>query len=181
MKDHDFSPISAEEKAKLEEDMKNKVLAHFSGGKDVLDYLEFTLSNFSYRYLETPSTGKLSVIWNKQEGSRGGSLSVAAFESELSQSLKTKNDKTRKGIIEMAKTSKKADNPKVAYGLSVSWDDLDDTDITLRALAEVNWDFPEFKQTSDKINRLEKTFHYSDSFEMRNNFPRELEDVCDVF
>lgn len=181
MKDHDFSAISPEEKAQLEEDMKNKVLAHFSGGKDVLDYLEFTLSNFSYRYLETPSTGKLSVRWLKNEGGSGGSLSVAAFESELSQSLKTKNDQTRKGIIEMAKTSKKADNPKVAYTLSVSWDDLDNEDITLCASAVVNWDFPEFKTTTDKMNCIEKTFHYSDSYEMRNNFPRELEDVCDVF
>lgn len=178
MKDNEFSE---EEKQKLEEDMKNKVLAQFSGVKDILDYIEFTLSNFSYRYLESESTGKISVNWQGQDSGAGGSLSVAAFESELAQSLKTKNVKTRKGIIDMAKISKKADRPMVAYKLCVSWDDLGQNDVTLLAYAEVNWDFPEFKEATDKKNHLEKTFHYSDSFEMRNNFPRELEDVCDVF
>jgi len=178
MKDNDFSE---EEKVKLEVDMKNKVLAQFSGQKGILDYLEFTLLNFSYRYFESPSTGELSVNCEGQDSGQKGSFFVAAFESNLAQSLKTKNTKTRKGIIVMAKTSKKVDKPKVAYKLSISWDDLNDDDITLHACAEVNWDFPKFRQTKDKRNLLEKTFHYGDHLEMRNNFPRELEDICDVF
>ncbi len=178
MSDHDFSQ---EEKAKLEEDMKNKVLAHFSGQKGILDYLEFTLANFSYRYLESDSTGKLKVSWLVDESSSKGRLEVEAYEGQLAQSLKTQNATTRKGIIEMAKTSKKADNPKVKYTLGVSWSDLHDDDIELKAYAEVNWDFPQFGEDEGKCNRLERTFNYSDPFEMRNNFPRELEEVCEVF
>ncbi len=178
MSDHDFSQ---EEKAKLEEDMKNKVLAHFCGQKDILDYLEFTLGNFSYRYLESPTTGELPVSWNVLEGSTAGSLEVVAYESNLAQSLKTKNEKTRKGIIEMAKTSKKADNPKVKYTLGVSWKDLRDDDVDILAYAQVSWDTPEHHEETEKRNRMEKRFHYSDAFDMRNNFPRELEDICDIF
>ncbi len=178
MNDH---PFTKEEITKLEEEMKSKVLQHFSGQKDILDYLEFTLNNFSYRYLESETTGNLKVDWHLENSSGRGRLEVVALEPQLSQSLKTKNVQTRKGIIEMAKTSKKSDGAKVRYILGVSWDSLEEDDIEILAYAEVNWDFPEYSKSKDKHNRLEKRFNYSDPFEMRNNFPRELEDICEVF
>ena len=177
MVDHNFTK---EEISKLEEEMKTKVLQHFSGQKDILDYIEFTLNNFSYRYLESETTGALKVQWHLEEGG-GGRLEVVAFEPQLSQSLKTKNSETRKGIIEMAKTSKKSDGAKVRYTLGVSWDSLSEDDVVIKAYAEVNWGFPEYPDKKENLNRLEKEFNYGDPFEMRNNFPRELEDICDVF
>ena len=172
--------FSEEEITKLEEEMKNKVLEHFSDQKDILDYLEFTLNNFSYRYLESESTGKLKVNWIINEGSSSGKLEVVALEGQLAESLKTKNKETRKGIIELAKNSKKSDNPKVKYRLGISWDDLEEGDINFLAYAAVNWGFPNYRDDEGLFNYKQKKFHYDDPYSMRNHFPRELEEVCEI-
>lgn len=175
--------LTDEEKLRLEQEMKANVLSHMSDEKEILEYLDFTLKNFSYRYLESETTGELSVKWSMEEDQTSGKLEVIAYEEKLAQSLKTQNDQTRKGIIEMAKSFKKTDAPKVKYILGISFSDLSHDDLKLKAYAEVNWAFPNYEEHEDymkKRNRKELLFEYKDSFEMRNNFPRELEEVCTI-
>jgi hypothetical protein len=169
-----------QEKIRLEKEMKEKALEQLSGSRDIVEYLDFTLKNFAYRYLESESTGELNPEWHFDDKSDSGCIEVIAFEDNLAQALKTKNALTRKGIISMASQFKKSDKPKVKYSLGIKWENLKSSPFKLVTYADVNWNHPEHSFESDLKHTMEKTFSYQDAFDMRNNFPKDLEEVCDI-
>lgn len=167
--------MSVEDKERLEAELKQKILGSLVGQEELSEFLTFNLKNFSYRYIESETTGELSPEWVCQK-----TLLVEAKESHLATGLKTENKETRKGLIDLAKSFTKKDQPCARYQIGV---EIHHTDPrgggSLSVFAEVNWDFPTFSAT-DKRNRLVKKFDYEDSLDLRNNFACYLEEVCTV-
>jgi hypothetical protein len=80
----------------------------------------------------------------------------------------------------MASQFKKSDKPKVKYSLGIKWENLKSSPFKLVTYADVNWNHPEHRFESGLKHTIEKTFSYQDAFDMRNNFPKDLEEVCDI-
>jgi hypothetical protein len=168
--------MSVEDKEKLQLEMREKVLLAMAGAAGVIEHIEYTLNNFSYRYLESDSTGELTCSLKADD-----TYSVVGTEGNLGEALKTKNTVTRKGLIDLAKSFSKKDQPCVRYEIGVKVINIDSRGGgDFLAFAEVNWDFPDFN-TEGRVNRNEKKLSYEDAIDLRNNFARELDDLCEVF
>lgn len=167
--------LSIEDKERLEKEMKEKVLGNLQSPEEIGNLISFNLRNFSYRYLESDTTGK------GEPEKRENTLLIELKEPTLAQALKTSNQQTRKGLIDLAKSFSKKDNPCVCYRMGVILENLNHRGGgDFKVFAEVNWDFPHFG-SNEKSNRLEKKVSYGDGFELRNDLARILEEVCEVF
>lgn len=160
----------------LERELKEKVLKNFEGEEAYIEFFSFTLKNFAYRYFESESTGPV------KEGSSGpGEFFVEAFEDHFATALKTKNGKTRKGLIEMAKSFSKKDKPAVRYRLGVQIKNKNaQGGGKFLLFSEVHWDFPTY-ENKEKVNSAQLSVSFEDPLEMRNTFAKHLEEICDVF
>jgi len=168
--------MSLEDKEKLQLEMREKVIQEMAGSVGVIEHFEFTLNNFSYRYLESETTGAVRCSLKESDV-----YSVATNEPSLAEALKTQNKKTRKGLIELAKSFSKKDKPEVHYEIGVQIINIESNGGgDFLAFAKVSWDFPHFKDP-EKENKKELKVSYEDAIDLRNNFARELDDLCDVF
>ena len=165
-----------EEKKRLEQEMKEKVLQNMKGLEAQGEFFTFTLKNFAYRYFESETSGPAEIITPKEK-----CIAVTVKEPHLATALKTPNKVTRQGLIELAKSFSKKEAPSPRYLLGVEIKDHNREgggDFLL--FSEVHWDFPKF-ENHEKRQRVEKTIHYEDALDLRNNFARHLEEICDVF
>lgn len=168
--------MSLEDKERLERELKERVMGNLQSRDEIGNLIRFTLKNFSYRYIESDTTGLGEPIES------GDSIFIELQESTLAQALKTQNKETRQGLIELAKSFSKKDNPAVCYRLGVNLNHLNSQGGgEFKIFAEVNWDFPNFDPQSSKKNLSQQTTNYENGFELRNDLARVLEEVCDIF
>lgn len=169
--------MSLEDKERLEKEMREKALNALQDQDEVVRLISFNLKNFSYRYLESETTGEgMPLLQGENQ------VLIELKEPKLSQALKTQNAETRKGLIELAKSFSKKDQPEVCFRLGVEMENTNSQGGgDYMAFAEVNWDFPIFNGDTSKKNR--KTFkrRYEDGLELRNDLAKILEEVCDIF
>ena len=168
--------MSLEDKERLEREMKEKVLGSLKSRDEIGQLISFTLKNFSYRYLETDSTGEGVPSETEDE------IFIKLTEPQLSQALKTQNKETRKGLIDLAKSFSKKERPAACYFLGVKILSLNSEgggDFEL--YGTVNWNFPDFSEDPEKQNRISKCVSYDNGFDLRNDLARVLEEVCEVF
>lgn len=168
--------MSLEDKERLEKELKEKVLKNMNGLEELGDFFETQLGNFSYRYIESDSTGPAKPTWADDK-----TIVVELKEHTLANALKTDNPKTRAGLIELAKSFHKKDNPCVRYQLGVRIQDVNNQGGgSFEVFAIANWDFPSFEDAA-KSNEARLKLSFEDALELRNNFARHLEEVCTVF
>ena len=168
--------MSLEDKERLERELKERVMGNLQSREEIGNLIKFTLKNFSYRYIESDTTGDGEPI------ERENSILIELKEPTLSQALKTQNKETRKGLIELAKSFSKKDNPTVCYRIGVELTHLNNQGGgDYRVFSEVNWDFPNFDPQSSKRNILTEKVSYDNGFDLRNDLARVLEEVCEVF
>lgn len=167
--------MGIEDKERLERELKERVLANMGGSAELAEFFRETLSNFSYRYIESETTGEAEPRWMDEK-----TLIAEVFESSLAQALKTDNPTTRKGLIELAKSFAKKDKPEVRYRLGVTLVNINrQGGGDFKLFAETHWGFPTYEE-SQKCNLSEKIISYEDALDLRNNFARHLEEVCIV-
>lgn len=168
--------MSVEDKERLEQELKARVLSNMNGLQEIGGFFETTLSNFSYRYIESDSTGEGKPSWSDDK-----TLVIELKEHTLAHALKTENKTTRSGLIELAKSFHKKDNPCVRYQLGVKVSNVNNQGGgDFQIFAEVHWDFPQF-ENDEKRNFKTVSLSYEDALDLRNNFARHLEDVCVIF
>lgn len=168
--------MGVEDKERLERELKQRVLQNMNGREELSEFFQTTLTNFAYRYIESDSTGVSKASWSDDK-----TLVVELKEHTLANALKTDNRNTRAGLIELAQSFHKRDNPCVRYQLGVVLSDVNNQGGgDFMAFAEVHWDFPNFTDDS-KRNYQSIKLEYGDALDLRNNFARHLEEVCGVF
>lgn len=171
--------MSIEDKEQLQKQMNEAVMASFQDDGAIAEFLEFNLSNFSYRYLEVGDCDSLKPTWTIDGDIK--SVSVSRTISDLALALKTANVETRKGLIHLAKSFKKADKPEAYYELGAKVLSIGSRgEGRVMAFAIVSWDFPHY-QSSSLEQRKEVILSFEDALELRNKFALSLEEVCEVF
>ncbi len=165
MKDHD----------KQIQDWQKHVRETYGDQGKLFDYLFETLNNFFYRYLET--TQSKNLLTSELAPKKYGAVS---FENNMVEALKAPNKLAKPGIIELAKSVSKTENPMIRYGLWVEVIDLSSDHGKLKITSEINWGFPEF---SDKSKWIQKTvnFEYADLAVFRKQLALRLEEACELF
>lgn len=154
---------------------QEKVRSTFGDEGRMYEYLFETMDNFYYRYLETTvdqnlKTQKLSDhVW----GAR-------SKETSMVDALKISNPEARKGIIAMAKTHPKSENPEVRYELSVNVEKLTSDQGKLTLMAKIDWGFPDFTNQEKKFSK-KVIFTYDDLAQFRKELALKLEEVCEGF
>ena len=161
----------------LKNEMESKVKEQLTTGDSFYDFIIFTLNNFVYRYMESPSTGKIVVDVHDNK-----KFLAVGVETQIMEALKAINPETKKGIIELAKAHAKKVGPQVQYILGcevLDWVPRSESG-KVRVWANVSWDFPNF-QNKENANTLEKTIEFDDIMVFRKQLALMLEDVCEVF
>ena len=164
-----------DENEKLIHDWQEKVRATFGSDSQLYHYLFETMDNFYYRYLETASSRDLKTqdLGNKTWG-------AVSFEDSMVDALKTKNPKTRPGIMELAKAVPKAQHPKIRLGLKAVVHELTADRGHLTLISEVSWDFPEFTDAhKSAVSKVE--FKYDGLDQFRKQLALKLESACELF
>jgi hypothetical protein len=149
-----------------------EVRRELEGPEALISLIEYTLTNFAYRYLESEGTGELASVRIAEN-----SYAVFAYEPSMAQALKTNNQDLRAGVIDLARTTTKRDSPKVQYCIGCKLQNSKE----LKIWASANWDFPEFVDGTKKSVQKIETLEFDDVLEVRNKLPLVLEKVCDLF
>ena len=156
-------------------DWQEKVKATYGDESKLYEYLFETMDNFYYRYLETTvnqnlNTAKLAPhLW----GAR-------STETSMVDALKITNPVAKKGIIELAKSVPKAQNPAVQYELLVDVEELTPDHGELRFVSMINWGFPDFENEEKQLKKT-VVFKYSDLAQFRKELALKLEEACSIF
>jgi hypothetical protein len=157
------------------QDWQEKVRSTFGDEAKLYDYLFETLENFFYRYLETNSHKNLKV--SELAPKTFGALS---FEANLMEVLRSPHPQAKAGLIDMAKSIPRSENPQVRYGLWAQVNELLADRGELKIIGEVHWDFPTFSDTRKSLRR-EVNFKYSELAEFRKNLALKIEEAAEVF
>ncbi len=144
------------DKEQLRKEMDQKALNEFN----LTDFATETLDNFAHRYIESKTTG----ICRSQEIIQG-QFAVKGIESNTNEFTHLKDKELLKQITEQA-----------LLGIFCQIQDN-----TMYAMAFINWNSPNFDMKTNKIKMKEKAIKYEDDLDIRNNFARLLEEVCEVF
>lgn len=164
-----------DENEKLIQEWQNKVRSSFGSDSQLYTYLFETLDNFYYRYLETTESKNLKTT--QLDKTTWGAMS---FESSMMEALKSKNPKTHPGVMEMAKTIPRVQNPKIRLSLKVDVHELKQDQGHLTLTSEVHWDFPTFSDSQKRA--MEKVeFKYGSFDQFRKMLALKLEEVCTLF
>ncbi|MGB0454414.1 MAG: hypothetical protein ACPGJV_11950 [Bacteriovoracaceae bacterium] len=161
------------ERLALENDSKQR--ERLSNLNAVEELLLYHLNNFAYRYFD--SDEKIEPLFKEQK-----IITVQFYETNLANALKTQDKELRKKLIEFAKSHSKKDNPKILNEIEIDFRALSDSgDGEVIVKAQVNWDFPNFGSSSEKLIQKNQKAKFEDSLELRNKFPLLLEEACEVF
>lgn len=156
-------------------DWQEKVRASFGDVSKMYNYLFETMDNFYYRYLETSESKNL-----KTTELRNHTWGAVSFESSMVEALKVKEPKAHQGILELAKSIPKAQKPLVRYGMWTEVAELTAEHGKLKLVAEVNWDFPNFTDTT-KTSQKTIIFEYADLAQFRKELALKLESIAELF
>tara|TARA_R110002072_G_scaffold534_7_gene4185 strand:+ start:82873 stop:83388 length:516 start_codon:yes stop_codon:yes gene_type:complete len=164
--------IDEQEKLKLEQELENRIRSQFGNEDQVIDLLKTTLKNLSYRYIESSTTGegKVEVL--------DSSLIIKLSEVDKMEFLKIKNPKVRNSLVDFAKAN--SQNKESEVQLSIWVKPLKSGNFSFELGTQVLW--KNFKNRDGKESYQEKiTVDYEDAIDLRNNFARELDNLCELF
>lgn len=166
------NPLNDSEK--LIHDWQAKLKASFGDEGNLHRYLFETLENFYYRYLETGLDKNLKVTELAPHV-----YGAFSFENNMVDALKTKGP-AKPGIMELAKTVPKAQNPKVRYGLWVEASQMKADEGKLIIHSEIHWGFPDFRDHSKRLHK-EVEFKWTELTQFRKGLALKLEDAASLF
>ena len=165
MKDHD----------KQIQDWQEHLRASFADESKLVEYLFTTMDNFYYRYLETSTSKNLKTTPLKER-----TYGALSFEPSMVEALKNPAAGAKAGIIDLAKSVPRDLHPAVRFGLWVEVDRLTSEKGHLVFTAEINWDFPDYQESSKRVQKRVE-FTYSDLAQFRKELALKLEAVCELF
>lgn len=160
--------MSLEDKEKLEEQMRNKVLNEMSSQSSFAELVLFTLDNFTHRYFKTETS--------KIDGPKiidGRTFLVKSTEFDAKEALGAMNSETKKFLIDIAKSEGKKD-------IQVS------STLSLRILDQNSEGGGVFLASSEiefckKTLKKEVTCELDDIIDVRNKLAFYFEKVCEIF
>jgi hypothetical protein len=132
-------------------------------------YIQVTVNNFAYRYIETDHSGEVEIQSPQQ-----GFFVCEAEERDMNRARQTENQKVLKGL--------ERKNPKSLRNiLMVSVSDFNGKSGNIDMVGVVHWGEPEFAPNSPDQHMKKVQFKFSDVMEFRNDFAKYLEQACEVF
>ena len=174
-----MSKEGKDDKEALQCEVNEKAIAQLSDSEGLEAFIVQVLDSFSYRYLETRDSGEVEVQKYKDEKSY--LLFSRSLDYKMADALKCHDQKAREGILHLAKTVPKKENPCVLYELFVDLSLLsEDLDGKMEVKAIINWGFPDFKDESKKQSKA-ITIDVNDLLVLRKRLPLALEEVCSIF
>ena len=160
--------MSLEDKEKLEEQMRNKVLGEMSSQSSFADLVLFTLDNFTHRYFKT---GTSNIDGPKIIDGR--TFIVKSTELDAKEALGAMNSETKSFLIGLAKSAGKKEI-QVSSTLSLRiLDQNDDGGGVFLVSSEVEF--------CGKILKKEETCELDDIIDVRNKLAFYLEKACELF
>ena len=160
--------MSLENKEQLEKEMREKVMSELGNDHALAELLLTTLDNFSYRYFESQTTGKVEARIEE-----GRHFVARATETNVMESLKAQNKTTKAELIKLAKEAGKS-GIAVQYEIGIKILDNNSKGggiYHLQAIVSCQ----NFKNSNNS------TCDYEDVMELRNKLAKDLEDICTVF
>lgn len=171
--------MSKDDKETLQCEVNEKAVAQLSDREGLESFIVQVLDSFSYRYLQTRDSGDVEV--QKYQDEKLDLLFSRSLDYKMADALKCSDEEARKGILHLAKTIPKKDNPCVLYELFVDLSFLsEELDGKIEVRAIINWGFPNFKDENKKKIRVVE-MKVDDLLALRKSLPLALEEVCEIF
>lgn len=99
----------------------------------------------------------------------------------MGEAFKSQDAAIKEGVKNLAKSVPKEKSPRVQYSLKTIIDSAQGDQGNILIEAEVNWDFPDFSETT-KNRRIKKvTFSYNDPNIFRKELALKYEEACELF
>ena len=171
--------MSKEDKEALQCEANEKAVAQLSDREGLDSFIVQVLDSFSYRYLQTRDSEEIEV--QKYQDDEVDLLFSRSLDYRMADALKCSDKEAREGILVLAKTVPKKENPCVLYEIFVDLSSLSkDLDGQIEVRAVINWGFPNFKDESKKKLKIAK-IKVDDLLALRKSLPLALEEVCEIF
>lgn len=154
------------DKDSLTQEMRDKVTKEF----DLESFVIFTLNNFSYRYMETKTTGEV-----KTTSLGNNAFAIKAIESSDEIIKNFKNPSIQK-VIEI----KKPDSIMLGTFCQVQLSGSKEAG-AVEVNCFVNWNTPNFDMTPGSFLSKQETMKFEDYLDLRNRFASFLENVFEIF
>lgn len=169
--------MSLEDKETLQKAADDKA-RQLLGESSFLDqFFSHTLNSFSYRYFVL-SNG----LQAKAEKIDQNKYRVLALENDMKTAIQNASSQTKKSIIEMAKTVPKKSNPSVENQILIEvahYDERGPCQINL--FVQTSWNHPNHPLKNKNSVSMKKVVDYSESLLLRNQFAKDLEELCAGF
>lgn len=171
--------MSKEDKEALQCEANQKAISQLSDREGLEAFIVQVLDSFSYRYLQTRDSKEIEV--QKYQDEKIDILFSRSLDYKMADALKCHDEKAREGILHLAKTVPKKENPCVLYELFVDLSSLsEDLDGKIEVRAVINWGFPGFKdENKKKLKAID--IKVDDLLALRKSLPLALEEVCEIF
>ena len=171
--------MSKEDKEALQCEANQKAISQLSDREGLEAFIVQVLDSFSYRYLQTRDSKEIEV--QKYQDEKVDILFSRSLDYKMADALKCHDEKAREGILHLAKTVPKKENPCVLYELFVDLSSLsEDLDGKIEVRAVINWGFPGFKdENKKKLKAID--IKVDDLLALRKSLPLALEEVCEIF
>ncbi|MCP4915200.1 MAG: hypothetical protein GY909_18920 [Oligoflexia bacterium] len=158
--------IDEQEKLRLEQELENKIRSQFGSETELVELIKYTLKNLSYRYIESQSSGEGEVKATDY------GFAVEVNETDKMEFLKIKNSVAKPKLIQFAKDN--ALNKEASVQLRIWTKMINSSNYHFEVGASI-------LDNNQDIATLSKELCYDDPVEMRNNFAREIDEVCELF
>ncbi|MCY4524556.1 MAG: hypothetical protein OXB84_07450 [Halobacteriovoraceae bacterium] len=166
-----------EDKEKLQAQLKEKIDKEFSRLDGIEKMLKSVLENFAYRYIATEVSGDVKAVKSGDH-----SFTVEALEKNMKLALKCSNKDIYRGIVKLLQQVPLKQGPAVKYQIMVR---LTHEKGGKRGKGEisarVNWDYPHFAKSTERLFERREAFIFEDFLELRNTYPLALEKACEIF
>ena len=166
-----------EDKEQLQAELKDKIDKKFSKKDSIDKMLQSVLENFAYRYIATEDSGQVKAVKSGDH-----TFFVEAFEKNMKQALRCSHKGIYQGIVELLQRVPLKQKPAVKYRIFVQLiQKATEKEGRAKVSAWVNWDYPNFSESSKQTLEKQDEFSFDDFMELRNSYPLALEKVCEIF
>lgn len=163
-------------KQELEAQVKAKINQDFQAASNLENYLLQTLNNFGHRYFT--GEAKASIEGHNH-------FSIEYLETRMAQALKTNDSTAHKGIKELARAVPVKKTPTVLNKIELHILEIsgvaENTKGCLEITSVIDWEWPAHRRKKESSVERKKRLDFEDFFELRNNLPRHLETLCQLF